>query len=897
MRRLIFALAGVAVLAALVFLAMLLAGSTGHASHATFVVNATGGASDASPGDGVCETATPGECTLRAAIQEANAHASADTINFSIGTGVQTISPAAALPTITDPVIIDGYTQPGAIANTISAGSNAILKIELDGTNAGNASGLRITAGGSTVKGLAINRFGRNGIELMTIGGNTIEGNFIGTDVSGTADLGNSLDGVRIESASNNMIGGTSIAERNVISGNGFRGVFIIFGAFGSTGNLVQGNLIGTKANGAEALGNTFGGVLLQAHGNILGGTTAGAGNVISGNNSVGVIIFAGAGNQVEGNFIGTQEDGTSPLGNASHGVLISDAPTPNNTIGGTTGTTAGGPCTGACNTIAFNSGDGVFVEGPFPFPVPFPTPPSTGNRILSNSIHSNTGLGIDLDDDGVTTNDVGDGDTGANNLQNFPVLDSAISGSGSTTIEGALNSAATTTFRLEFFSNTACDPSNHGEGESFLGSTTVMTAGSGVVSFTVSFPTTVPAGHFITSTATDPNGNTSEFSQCEQVTLPPLDHFKCYEIEEPPLDQPQDVTLEDQFGAADMRVRGLVSFCNPVDKNGEGINDPTAHLACYRIRGEVGFSPRDVLVENQFGAQSVTVQPQTLCVPSEKDGVSSTDTVTITSAPCTGALIPPTALFTGTPVTVQNGCFEISSEINAPVGSLIGDGINERTFWTFDFTPDPNHLLCIGGTLTSAVLTLHLTPRTSPSTDSVAIRGVAALPSIIPLIQSSSSNPFPTPHSFNIITGELLPNPSSAVILGAFAAPVQGEIRMVYQDDAIVSFAQLDLTCEVPNVLDHFKCYEIEAPPFEQDVTLEDQFGTEDTKVRGLVSLCNPVDKNGEGINDPTAHLACYRIKGELGKRDVLLENQFGAQTVTVAKPETLCVPSFKTP
>ena len=157
-------------------------------------------------------------------------------------------------------------------------------------------------------------------------------------------------------------------------------------------------------------------------------------------------------------------------------------------------------------NIIAFNGGDGVFVLE------------ATENAILSNHIFSNSDLGIDLSPDGVTPNDAGDTDTGANNLQNFPVLTSATTGS-STTIEGSLNSTPDMDFRLEFFSNSACDPSSHGEGETFLGSASVTTNGSGNASFSITFPHTVPVGYFITATATDPNNNTSEFSQCMQVT------------------------------------------------------------------------------------------------------------------------------------------------------------------------------------------------------------------------------------------------------------------------------------------------------------------------------------------------------------------------------------------
>ena len=534
----------------------------------------------------VTNTGDSGAGSFRQAILDANASPGLDTIAFNIpGAGPHTIQPLSALPTITDPVIIDGYTQPGASPNTNGPGlgSNAVLKIELDGTNAG-ADGLFITAGSSTVRGLVINRFviagtefGGVGIQIGDSGGNIVEGNFIGTDVTGTKALGNSGAGVRITSP-NNTVGGTTAAAGNVISGNGFNGVFITGGI--TTGNVVQGNFIGTDVSGTAALGNSFTGVrIVNTPNTTVGGTTAGARNVISGNqNGVSIGGVPSQGNVVQGNFIGTDVSGTAPLGNSGRGVLVDSS---NNTVGGTTagagnvisgngsdgviilgvfftgdpipggvtgnvvqgnfigtdvsGTAAlgnggngvfvnaasdntiGGMAAGASNTIAFNGGDGVFVGtccGALP---------GTGNAILSNAMFSNTGLGIDLDPDGVTPNDVGDGDTGANNLQNFPVLTSALSGS-STTIEGTLNSAIGTAYRLEFFSNTVCDPSGHGEGETFLGFTDVSTDGSGNVSFMVTFPTTVPVGQFITATATDPDNNTSEFSLCLPVESPVIE-------------------------------------------------------------------------------------------------------------------------------------------------------------------------------------------------------------------------------------------------------------------------------------------------------------------------------------------------------------------------------------
>ncbi len=218
---------------------MLLLGGSQPVSGATLTVN-----SAADPGDGFCLAA---ECTLREAIDAANTVVGLDTIAFNIpGPGPHTISPGSALPTITDSVIIDGTSEPDFAGTPI---------IELDGTNAGNdVDGLTITAGNSTVRGLVINRFGGDGIELSTLGWNVIEGNYIGTDTGGTTDLGNSSNGVYIHKAPYNTIGGTVAAARNVISGNR-TGVYI-YGS-GSTENTVEGNYIGTDKNGTADLGNS----------------------------------------------------------------------------------------------------------------------------------------------------------------------------------------------------------------------------------------------------------------------------------------------------------------------------------------------------------------------------------------------------------------------------------------------------------------------------------------------------------------------------------------------------------------------------------------------------------------------------------------------------------------
>ena len=344
---------------------------------ATFTVNKTSDAGDADLANAACDSnasQSGNQCTLRAAIEEANDTAGADTIKFNIGgtASVKTISPASALPTITEAVTINGYSQPGASPNTRATGNDAVLKVQLDGTNAGTSAviGLTILADDSTVKGLAINRFSGFGIEVQGFNstGNNVEGNFIGTNAAGTTALGNGIDGVRISSASNNTVGGTARGARNVISGNDDSGVLIL-GAT-ATGNEILGNYIGTDKSGTAALANGDDGVTISsASENTIGGTASGARNVISGNGRGGVQISGtattGTGNAVLGNRIGTSANGKAVLGNFGDGVRIAGAP--DNTIGGST--------TGARNVISGNGQDGVLIE----------LSNATGNRVEGN--------------------------------------------------------------------------------------------------------------------------------------------------------------------------------------------------------------------------------------------------------------------------------------------------------------------------------------------------------------------------------------------------------------------------------------------------------------------------------------------------------------------------------
>ena len=471
--------------------AALLSAITMPAHAATFVVDSTLDSTDAAPGNGVCDDGG-GQCTLRAAIQEANSLAGADSIHFSIGGGgVQTIQPLP-LPTISTTVVIDGTTQPGF------SGSPLVV---LDGSLAGpGAHGLLVGApgGGCTIRGLVIHSF-RNAIFLQGSGSNLVAGNFLGTDVTGTIPLGNTLRGVEIHDG-NNTIGGTSAADANVIAASAAEGILVSPSSPG--GNVIQGNKIGTDVTGTLALPNG-GGVNLRAPNSTVGGIVAGAGNVISGNSNQAIVAQSFAtGTIIAGNLIGTQADGTSPLGNGA-GIWVRG-------LGAAASVRIGGVLPGEGNVIAFNNAGGVVVSD---------LPANEQVSIIGNSIHSNTSLGIDLDGDGVTANDVGDVDTGANGRQNFPVLSSAFGTNTTVEVSGSFEGQPSTTYHLELFASPSCDPSGHGEGQVLIASLDDATDPAGVLGFSVSALGSQPAGSFITATATDPNGSTSEFSACLEVS------------------------------------------------------------------------------------------------------------------------------------------------------------------------------------------------------------------------------------------------------------------------------------------------------------------------------------------------------------------------------------------
>ncbi len=286
---------------------------------------------------GVTHTNNAGSGSLRQAILDANSFAGSDTIVFCLaGEGPHTVVPATALPAISDLVVIDGTTQPGASCNTQTSGElNTKLQIQLDGSAAGAAShGLQITAGNSTIRGLAINRFDGSGIFIAGAGANRVECSFIGTDLAGASISRNLLDGITIDRSPLNVLGGIEPDKWNLISGNQQNGVAILGSSASS--NKILGNHIGVNAQGNAPLANATGIRIADASDNVVGGAV---GNVISGNGQEGVFLVdtsavpgTAANNIVLGNRIGTNSAGTSAVPNQI-GVRIFE--TGGNRLGG----------------------------------------------------------------------------------------------------------------------------------------------------------------------------------------------------------------------------------------------------------------------------------------------------------------------------------------------------------------------------------------------------------------------------------------------------------------------------------------------------------------------------------------------------------------------------------
>ena len=467
------------------------------------------------------DNATPPYGSLRECINYANSNPGT-TIKFALGvgdSGYQTagaenwwrISPTNIYSITANGTIIDATTQ------TSLGDSNTLgPEIEIDGSGAGAVDGFDISSANNEIRGLIINGYTTNdkaGIDMAGAGatGNTIAGNYLGTNYAGTsADANDS--GVAVKNGANgNTIGGIVVADRNIISGNTARGVWVT--GSGSDSNVIKGNYIGTDASGTASVPNGSIGLYLStgAQSNIVGGTTAAERNVISGNGARGVrISSAGTDlNVVQGNYIGTDKDGTAPLANSSTGVYI---------LSGAQSNIIGGTAAGEGNTIAYNGADGVYIKDAT----------TDANEISGNSIFENTGLGIDLDG------------AGANNDKAAPTISTLAQNASDFDVSVTITSGDT----VEFFrvNNTAgpavtADGSGAGEGYLFLGScidggactdapgsdylvsTSDDDATAGVVQVTLR-STGVSSGDEISTTAFDVTNGTSEFSSNHTISF-----------------------------------------------------------------------------------------------------------------------------------------------------------------------------------------------------------------------------------------------------------------------------------------------------------------------------------------------------------------------------------------
>ncbi len=473
------------------------------------VVNHNGDAPDANPGDGLCETDTPGQCTLRAAIAEFNAFAaqsSPPTVAFALpgcgaaGQPACVITPASALPAVSRAMVIDAQTQPGWTMNPI---------VTLRGSAAGGSAGLTLAAADTGVRGMIVQQFNGWGINVQSAAvGAVVQGNWIGIDAAGAA-AGNA-GGVSVE-ASGVLIGGSTPAMRNLIARNGVNGLELQASA---TGTIVRGNWFGLAPDGVSARGNGNHGIRSRAGSSAtIGGTVAGQGNLFAASTIDGVAL-EGTGGTIQGNSFGLGADGSTPVPIGRHGVYIMSG-----------AWIVGGNGPGEANVVAGNGGAGVLL--------------SNGARatLRGNRISGNTLLGIDLGHSGAINSGVGTGVNAndgtidaaqANNGMDHPVFTGAGVNTDGTalTVSGYIGTgtgqAVFAGARVELF-RAAPDPSGYGEGQIYLGALTADADGR--FAGTVSFPAgAATVGDTLTATATDAAGNTSEFGpQWTTTTLAAL--------------------------------------------------------------------------------------------------------------------------------------------------------------------------------------------------------------------------------------------------------------------------------------------------------------------------------------------------------------------------------------
>ncbi len=664
------------------------------APQAIFTVNSTGLGFDATPGNGVCETAAGNsECTLQAAIGETNALAGADEIRFNLA-GSAPFSIAIDfqfLRDITETVTLDATTQPGfngtpiveingagATVNSrcfqfdrnFNTGSNAAnsvirgfvinrflssaifsdasgttnLRIEGNylGTNVNgtaalpNGNGIELGRNGHTIGGTniaarnVISGNNSNGIRIGLVSASsnvTMQNNFIGTDKTGTVDLGNAGDGIK----AGNIGGASAIIKDNVISGNGLSGVDFDSSTGTFSGLTVEGNFIGTDLTGNLDLGNDNRGLRISGYNSSnIGGTSNNLRNIISGNGKDGIELRFNENANVQGNFIGLKSDGTTPLTNDRNAILLSNL-SEGTTIGG--GTPVIGSCDAPCNRFGVGAtGSGIAITNAI---VPNPLSPESGNGLdniafnLSFTRFFLASLGIDLGADGRTANDLGDGDTGPNNLQNHAEVNQCQQTGGNNAFcDASLNSNANAAFNVDFYLNAA----NGATVESkFLGTQNVTTNAQGNALFTFTFNASIPNGASVSAiTRRTSNGNTSEDSP------PRLFSSTCtYQVTPLFLNVPAEggnssVTITTQTSCPWTATSnaGFITGVNPTNSNSSGtvsfnvsVNNGAPRTGTLTIAGQT-------VTVNQTSNCTYSISPQTVNL----SGASQFSTVNLTT-------------------------------------------------------------------------------------------------------------------------------------------------------------------------------------------------------------------------------------------------------------------------
>jgi uncharacterized repeat protein (TIGR01451 family) len=476
-----------------------------------------------------------------------------DGINVSGGAAGITIGSATA----GEENVISGNFDAGV---SIDDGSGIVVDgnyigVDVTGTTAiSNFTGVWVISSGNTIgtaaAGNVISGNFDDGIDIAA-SDTIVRNNIVGLDATGTVGVFNGSFGITVLAVSNVAIGGPGTDDGNVVSFNGLEGIFF----FEVDTSSIAGNIVGLNAAGTDILGNGFEGILLLDSSDVTVGS-----NIVSGNSFAGIVDAAGIDNIIEDNRVGTSGDGAAALGNLGTGIEVAavdgtlirsnlvsgnDGHGIETTLGSTdvvmhsnvvglsldlstalgntldginvcdtaSGTIVGSVALGG-NTISGNDENGIGVE---------PTALSD-NTWAANSIYDNGLLGIDIDIDGVTANDPDDPDEGANQLQNFPELTSALTSGVASQVTGTLNTEPGTAFTIHFYSSPAADPSGFGEGQTYLGAMAGTTDAGGDAGFEFTGPA-LTAGHVVTATATTSDG-TSEFSEAETVAAMPSISF-----------------------------------------------------------------------------------------------------------------------------------------------------------------------------------------------------------------------------------------------------------------------------------------------------------------------------------------------------------------------------------